>query len=183
VVRPGQRGFTLLEVVVSMSIFATFLVLAFTLTSEMRRWEKKLPVNFIRNPQIISVIARMRRDVLDVQVPGNGKIYLPEYQGYMNGPKTLIIETGLPTGVQTVIWDFSEAAGLVQRRRQVGVGGARRTARVLGRRRHRCGRVRGTSVRSPAQSKGRQWNPCDRSDPAAARAPLSASAASRWRWR
>jgi prepilin-type N-terminal cleavage/methylation domain-containing protein len=120
VVRPGQRGFTLLEVVVSMSIFATFLVLAFTLTSEMRRWEKKLPVNFIRNPQIISVIARMRRDVLDVQVPGNGKIYLPEYQGYMNGPKTLIIETGLPTGVQTVIWDFSEAG--VARRVSYNVG-------------------------------------------------------------
>lgn len=118
--RARQRGFTLLEMIVSMSIFATFLVLAFTLTSEMRRWEKKLPVNFIRNPQIISVIARMRRDVLDVQVPPNGKIYLDEYKDFVNGKQTLIIETQLPTGLQTVIWDFSESG--VARRISYNVG-------------------------------------------------------------
>ncbi|HEU4887875.1 MAG TPA: prepilin-type N-terminal cleavage/methylation domain-containing protein [Thermoanaerobaculia bacterium] len=104
-----QRGFTLLEVAVAMSVFGIFLIVAFTLTSEMRSWEKKLPVNFMRHPQIISVIARMRRDVLDVQVPPNGKIYLASHDGYSNGPKTLIIQTVLPSGLQTVVWDFTEA--------------------------------------------------------------------------
>lgn len=115
-----QRGFTLLEVAVAMAIFGIFLVIAFTLTSEMRGWEKKLPVNFMRHPQIISVIARMRRDVLDVQVPPNGKIYLPTHDGYSNGSKTLIIQTVLPSGLQTVVWDFTEPS--VARRISYNVG-------------------------------------------------------------
>jgi prepilin-type N-terminal cleavage/methylation domain-containing protein len=105
---PRPRGFTLLEVAVAMSIFGVFLIVALTLTSEMGGWEKKLPVNFMRHPQVISVIARMRRDVLDVQVPPNGNIYLKEHDGYVNGSQTLIIQTVLPTGLQTVVWDFTE---------------------------------------------------------------------------
>lgn len=112
--RRQQRGFTLLEVIVSMTIFGIFLAIAFTLTSEMRGWERRLPVNFMRNPQIISVIARMRRDVLDVQIPPDKKIYLHDYKGYVNGSKTLIIQTVLPSGLETIIWDFSES-GVVRR--------------------------------------------------------------------
>jgi hypothetical protein len=97
-----------LEVVVAMAIFGVFLVVAFTLTSEMRAYEKKLPVNFMRNPQIISVIARMRRDVLDV-LPFNERIYLDSHDGYENGPKTLIMQTVLPNGsLQVVVWDLTE---------------------------------------------------------------------------
>lgn len=101
------RGFTLLEVAVAMAVFGVFLVIAFTLTSEMRGYEKKLPVNFMRNPQIISVIARMRRDVLDV-LPFNNRIYLESHDSYMNGPKTLIMQTTLPTGLQIIVWDLTE---------------------------------------------------------------------------
>jgi hypothetical protein len=91
-----------------MAIFGMFLVVAFMLTAEMRRWEKRLPVNFMRNPQIISVIARMRRDVLDV-LPFKGKIYLPSHDGYTNGPKTLIMQTVLPdSGLQIIVWDLTE---------------------------------------------------------------------------
>jgi len=110
----NQRGYTLLEVIVSMTIFATFLAIAFGLTAEMRRWEKRLPVNFMRHPQIMSVIARMRRDVLDVQISANQPIYVSEHDGYVNGPKTLIIQTVLKTGSQIVVWDLSEP-GLVRR--------------------------------------------------------------------
>lgn len=103
-----QRGFTLLEVAVAMAVFGIFLIVAFTLTSEMRAYEKKLPVNFMRNPQIISVIARMRRDVLDV-LPFNNKIYLPKHDGYENGPKTLILQTVMPNGgLHVVVWDLRE---------------------------------------------------------------------------
>lgn len=113
-VRRRHGGFTLLEVIVAMTVFGMFLIVVFILTAEMRGWEKRLPVNYMRHPQVISVIARMRRDVLDVQVPLNGDIYLPTYKGYTNGPKTLIFETLLPTGLQTIVWDFSEP-GVVRR--------------------------------------------------------------------
>jgi len=110
----NQSGHTLLEVIVSLTIFGTFLAIAFGLTAEMRRWEKRLPVNFMRHPQIMSVIARMRRDVLDAQIPKGQPMYIKEHDGYVNGSKTLIIQTGLDTGLQTVVWDFSEP-GVVRR--------------------------------------------------------------------
>ena len=109
-----QRGHTLLEVIVSLTIFGTFLAIAFGLTAEMRRWEKRLPVNFMRHPQIIAVIARMRRDMLDVQISSGQPLYVPKHDGYVNGSKTLIFQAGLETGSQIVVWDFSEP-GVVRR--------------------------------------------------------------------
>jgi hypothetical protein len=86
----------------------------------MRMWEKRLPVNFMCHPQIINVIERMRRDVQDIEMKGGKPIYIDEFKGYEMGPKTLIFQTGLETGVQTVIWDFSEAT--VARRISYNVG-------------------------------------------------------------
>ncbi|MDP9190719.1 MAG: hypothetical protein M3P06_03345 [Acidobacteriota bacterium] len=99
-----------------MTIFAIFLAIAFTLTAEMRKWEKRLPVNFMRHPQIISVIARMRRDVLDAQLPPAPKdtIYLDDHDGFVNGEKILILQTQLPEGLQIVVWDLSQV-GVVRR--------------------------------------------------------------------
>jgi prepilin-type N-terminal cleavage/methylation domain-containing protein len=115
-----QRGYTLIEVVISMSIFGTFVVIAFSLLAEMRMWEKRLPVNFMRHPQIINVIERMRRDVQDIETKAGQPIYIDKFEGYEMGPKTLIFQTGLETGVQTVIWDFSEPT--VARRISYNVG-------------------------------------------------------------
>lgn len=115
-----QHGYTLLEVIISMTIFGTFLAIAFTLTAEMRRWEKRLPVNFMRHPQIMNVLARMRRDVQDVQVLPGQPIYKNEHDGYVMGDKTLIIQTLMPSGLQTVVWDFSEEG--VARRVAYNVG-------------------------------------------------------------
>jgi prepilin-type N-terminal cleavage/methylation domain-containing protein len=110
VTRCRQRGFTLLEITISMTIFAVFLAIFFTLTSEMRQWEKKLPTNFMRHPQVMAVISRMRRDVQDVFVPpgSSNNPYLPEYGGLENSPKRLIFETVRTDGTETIIWDFTE---------------------------------------------------------------------------
>jgi prepilin-type N-terminal cleavage/methylation domain-containing protein len=125
-VKRRERGFTLLEVIVAMSIFGVFLYIVFSLTSDMRGWEKRLPVNFMRHPQVIAVIGRMRRDVLDLHMPTSNKIYLDTFtvngKEYTNGPKTLIIQTELPSGLQTIIWDLSEPT--VARRISVNVGNA-----------------------------------------------------------
>ena len=116
-----QQGYSLLEVVISMTIFGIFLAIAFGLTAEMRRWEKRLPVNFMRHPQIISVIARMRRDVQDVVIARNEIVYLAKHDGYVNGPKTLIFQTGLDTGVQIIVWDMSEPGVVYRASYNVGV--------------------------------------------------------------
>jgi prepilin-type N-terminal cleavage/methylation domain-containing protein len=107
--RRRQRGFTLLEITISMTVFAVFLAIFFTLTSEMRQWEKKLPTNFMRHPQVMAVLSRMRRDVQDIFVPpGNGNPYLLEYGGLENSKKRLIFATVRENGTETIIWDFTE---------------------------------------------------------------------------
>lgn len=104
----NRRGFTLLEVVVTMAIFGTLLMIVGTLTMEMRGQEKRYPVNFMQHPQIIAVLSRLRRDVFDAfgsnpypPSAGNGR--------YTQSPRILIVETIVGNGVQIVVWDFSRA--------------------------------------------------------------------------
>ncbi len=105
-----QRGYTLLEVTVMMSVFGALLAIFFVLTAEMRKWEKRLPVNYMRHPQVASVMMRLRRDVLDASVAGTGP-YKETFGTFQQGPKVLILDTVLPNGtIQTVVWDFSEPA-------------------------------------------------------------------------
>lgn len=108
-----QRGYSLLEVVVMMSVFGAVLAIFFTLTAEMRNWEKRLPVNYMKHPQVAAVMARLRRDVLDAHVPSGP--YVSEFQGYRNDEQALVFNTILPNGtIQTVVWDFRER-GVVYR--------------------------------------------------------------------
>jgi type II secretory pathway pseudopilin PulG len=103
-----QRGYTLVEVAVMMTVFGALLAIFFVLTAEMRKWEKRLPVNYMRHPQVASVMMRVRRDVLDASVAAGGP-YPPKFGTFEQGPKVLIIDTILPNGtIQTVVWDFSE---------------------------------------------------------------------------
>lgn len=122
VTRRRARGFTLLEVMISMTVFAIFLAIFFTLTSEMRQWEKKLPTNFMRHPQVMAVLSRLRRDVQDVFVPpGEESPYLAEYGGLTNSPKRLIFATMRTDGVETIIWDFTERTVVRRISYKVGV--------------------------------------------------------------
>jgi prepilin-type N-terminal cleavage/methylation domain-containing protein len=109
----SQRGYTLMETLVAMSIFGVFLGVLFTLTAEMRGYEKRLPINYHRHPQVISVLARMKRDVQD----GWGRSpYENEFGGYTASKKVLIVKTVAATGgVETVVWDF-RTPGVVRRR-------------------------------------------------------------------
>lgn len=116
VTRRRERGYSLLEVVVMMSIFTALLGIFFVLTAEMRKWEQRLPVNYMRHPQVTAVMARLRRDVLDAYVQGGKDApYVEQIGTYKNDPQTLIFETLVKGGVlQTVVWDFSEP-GVVRR--------------------------------------------------------------------
>lgn len=111
-----ERGTTLLELTIGMAIFGMFLTVLFLLTAEMHFYEKRLPLNMHKHPQVISVLARMRRDVLDA----HGKSpYRDQHDGYVASGKVLILETISPAGgAETVIWDF-RTAGEVRRRAYV----------------------------------------------------------------
>lgn len=114
-VRRRAAGYTLLEVIVAMAIFGMFLVVLAQLTSEMRSVERRLPVNMHKHPQVIAVLARMRRDVMD------SLRYLPDYEGYTSSEKVLIVEVLVNGGLQYVIWDFQTPGEVRRRSYQAGV--------------------------------------------------------------
>ena len=112
-VKRRVAGYTLLEVIVAMAVFGMFLLILGILTVEMRAQEKRMPVNFMRHPQVAVLITKLRRDVLDAYA---GDPYPPSFQGYTQSPKTLIVQSLQETGgVQTIVWDF-RTPGQVQRR-------------------------------------------------------------------
>ena len=113
------RGYTLLEVVFAMAIFGLLCAVLFTLTAEMRFYEKRLPVNMHKNPQVIAVLSRLRRDVLDA---ASRQPYEKTYGGYTSSGKVLIIDTMVMNeGQQTVVWDFRTPGEVRRRAFQVGV--------------------------------------------------------------
>ena len=63
--RRRARGYTMMEIVITMALFGVFLFIIVTMTAEMRRVKKKWPVNFFAHPEVGSVLARMRRDIYD----------------------------------------------------------------------------------------------------------------------
>jgi hypothetical protein len=84
----------------------------------MRNYEKKMPVNFMTHPQVISVLSRVRRDVLDAF---GADPYPDKQDTYSQSPKTLIVTTLVGAGLQTVVWDFSTAGEVKRISYNVGV--------------------------------------------------------------
>jgi len=121
VVKRRDSGYTLMEIVVAMAVFGIFLVVLVTLTAEMRRYEKKLPVNFMKHPQMTAVLSRMRKDVLDADGENTYvSDWPPTNPEYTMGKQVLIINTWDPNGRKTVVWDLREAG--IARRRIYNVG-------------------------------------------------------------
>jgi prepilin-type N-terminal cleavage/methylation domain-containing protein len=102
VTRRRARGYTMMEIVVTMALFGVFLFIIVTMTAEMRRNEKKWPVNFFAHPEVGSVLARMRRDIYDSTArPDN-------FETFSASPLTLIVYTINNDGTaETVVWDFT----------------------------------------------------------------------------
>lgn len=112
-VRRGQQGYTIMEVVYVLAIFGIFLWMLTTMTEELRRQEQRYPIDFMQHPQITAVMSRLRRDVLDASLwldPDTGSktpMYPSGIATYTQSPDTLIVYTIMGTGFgQTVVWDF-----------------------------------------------------------------------------
>jgi prepilin-type N-terminal cleavage/methylation domain-containing protein len=99
--RARSRGYTLLEIVVTLAIFGIFLFIIVALTADMRANEKRYPINYMAHPEVNSVMARLRKDIFDTTY------YPATFQSYQQTPKTLILYTLQQTGFgETVIWDL-----------------------------------------------------------------------------
>jgi prepilin-type N-terminal cleavage/methylation domain-containing protein len=102
--RRRERGFTLMEIVVALAVFGIFVMVLVQVNADMTYYERKYPVNFMAHPQAAAVLSRLRRDVSDITPP-----YYPETAegGYVQGPKTLIVDILQDGAVKHLIWDFS----------------------------------------------------------------------------
>ena len=87
-----ERGFTLMEVVVTMAVFGIFLIIIVILTAEMRQNEQRYPINYMAHPEVVAVMARLRKDIVDT------KYYPMSFQGYSQSNKTLLLYTLKQTG-------------------------------------------------------------------------------------
>jgi len=106
VTRRRMRGYTLMEVMVAMAVFALFLAVFFILTAEMRGWDKRLPVSMHKHPSLMAVLARLRRDVLDAN---SRAPYERTHDVYTSSQQVLIVESVQPNGeVHVIVWDFRE---------------------------------------------------------------------------
>ncbi|MEA2568577.1 MAG: hypothetical protein QOI24_578 [Acidobacteriota bacterium] len=98
--RDTQRGYTMMEVVVTLAVFGVFLFIIVILTAEMRSQEKRFPVNFLSHPDTSAVIARLRRDVYDAKsVPD-------AYQKYERSAKVVVLYCIREKTAETVVYDF-----------------------------------------------------------------------------
>jgi len=115
--RRYMRGFSLMEMVVALTIFGAFLIICAILTKEMMGYEKKLPVDFLTYPQVSAVISRLRRDVEDATAP-----YYPDaFENYIQSDSTLILYSlDEDNHAKTIVWDFTDPA--IVRRRAYNVG-------------------------------------------------------------
>lgn len=116
--RRVEKGYTLAEMIVSVAVFSAVVAIFSILASEMRAHQKRMPLNFMRHPQVSAVISRMRRDVQD----GFGtEPYRNSHDGYTMSKDVLIVESVQPNGgVQMIVWDFREQG--VAKRRSYNVG-------------------------------------------------------------
>lgn len=96
-----QRGYSLVEMMVVVAVFGGFLMVMVVVTAEMRRVEKKWPIDFFTHPDSAAVVTRMRKDV-------NDSLYYPtEFEGYTQTPQTLLIYSLQQDGTAyTVVYDF-----------------------------------------------------------------------------
>ena len=93
----------MMEVVVTMALFGAFLFIIVSLTAEMRRVEKKWPINYFAHPEVGGVLARIRRDVYD------STAVMDNFDTYTRSATTLIVYTINQDGTaETVVWDFSK---------------------------------------------------------------------------
>jgi prepilin-type N-terminal cleavage/methylation domain-containing protein len=107
----AQRGYSLLEMSMTVAIFAVLIMIVVALENQMIRFDRAFKIRFMVHPEEMAVIARVRKDVLDAQG------YPAQIGGYVQSPTTLILgHRDEKNRLEQVVYDFS-TSGLVRRSR------------------------------------------------------------------
>lgn len=108
-VKRSQRGFSMLEMVIVVAIFAVILVILTMLEGEMKRFDRSMRLQLLSHPEPTAVLARVRRDVLD----SNG--YPSRLGSYEQTPQTLLLSGVNAAGApETIVYDFTKSATAVR---------------------------------------------------------------------
>lgn len=107
-----ERGFSMLELVVAMAIFAVFLVALLELQREAISFDRTIRIDWTPNAYPTSVASRLRRDVQEASS------YPAEFLHFRQSPQTLILRRSAETPPRTVIYEFDPASS--RRREYVG---------------------------------------------------------------
>jgi prepilin-type N-terminal cleavage/methylation domain-containing protein len=104
-----QRGFSLVELIVTVAIMGILIFMLVALQRELVTFDRKLKVDLFSQPNTSSVLHRIRRDVL------NAQRYHPEepYADYEWSETTMLLDYPLDraegaTKSFVVVWDFTE---------------------------------------------------------------------------
>jgi prepilin-type N-terminal cleavage/methylation domain-containing protein len=99
-----SRGFSLIEIVVALAIFALLLLILVGLESQLVRFDRHMRIELFTHPEPAAVLARVRRDVLD-------SVGYPGQQGEWTQTATTLLLNGLDEDGKPVVivYDFSKA--------------------------------------------------------------------------
>ena len=100
--RQRQRGFSLVELSVTVAIFGVFLLILTGLAAQMARFDRMFRIELMTHPQTMALLSRVGRDVRSsVGYPGS-------HAGFEQSPATLLLTVpGGKLGAETVVYDFS----------------------------------------------------------------------------
>ena len=97
-----SAGFSLVEMLASVVIFGIFLVVLVGLQREFLRFDGEMRVKLFTHPAPFSVLARLRRDILD------SRGYPATVGEWTQSPQTLLLDViGDDDKPHVVVWDFS----------------------------------------------------------------------------
>ncbi|MFN2442667.1 MAG: prepilin-type N-terminal cleavage/methylation domain-containing protein [Thermoanaerobaculia bacterium] len=102
-VRPRNRGMTIIELVVAMAVFSVFMVILALIAADFASLERGVRFRWFLHPDDAAVIARLRRDVLD----STG--YPVDHAGELQSARYLILSVG-PGKVVT--WKFTPTSAV-----------------------------------------------------------------------
>ena len=107
--RRSQAGYSLVEMVFALAIFAALLMIVVGVENQMLRIDRAARIRLMVHPEDMAVIARLRRDALDAQG------YPIKVDGYVQSSAVLLLSAAAEEGyLEEIVWDF-QTEGMARR--------------------------------------------------------------------